>query len=468
MFSTSLFRFGFLCFHKGEKQPSEVPPGWVTTHLGDDLVVLSHPEARLTSLRGGGLIIGEWFSTGAMPDEIAAASTEGGFHSLLDDLSGRFAFIVKRGSGWRVYHDAVGARSIFYKVEGEFAASSHSGLLAEAFGIGRDETTAELMTEPAFRKRGVTALPGDISPFAGVYALVPNSYLDINKRKTVRYWPRQARGRATFDEFAEEYDTYFHAFSKFGFPGYTFVLGVTPGIDSRALIAAFKSFGRGMRYVTWLDYALPEDDVPIAQKLVQYLGGEHTFMKARAKEASDDFRTIAEVSDLNCQHGRRASVMTANMHKNFGGDRNAFIRGYGGEIIRGFYNLHPKSTIKSNTAEEFARAYGPRENKFEWSSEYRNIVTQAKEDFRKRGNYADIEKYGFDISDIFYWEQRMGMWGAAMHNEMDAALFSLTGFNSRRLFETAYGLSNEDRLSKDLLLKLTRRYDEGLAAIPVA
>lgn len=51
----------------------------------------------------------------------------------------------------------------------------------------------------------------------------------------------------------------------------------------------------------------------------------------------------------------------------------------------------------------------------------------------------------------------MGMWGAAMHNEMDAAVLSLTGYNSRRLYALALGLPREQRLSKDLLRNLTHR-----------
>ncbi|HWM30653.1 MAG TPA: hypothetical protein VNO69_02985 [Methyloceanibacter sp.] len=75
----------------------------------------------------------------------------------------------------------------------------------------------------------------------------------------------------------------------------------------------------------------------------------------------------------------------------------------------------------------------------------------------ERAYYASLEESGYDINDIFYWEQRIGMWGAAMHNEMDAAVLSLTGYNSRRLYALALGLPREQRLSKDLLRNLTHR-----------
>ena len=41
----------------------------------------------------------------------------------------------------------------------------------------------------------------------------------------------------------------------------------------------------------------------------------------------------------------------------------------------------------------------------------------------ERANYGEeLIRCGFDLNDIFYWEHRMGMWGSAVHNEMDPAV----------------------------------------------
>jgi hypothetical protein len=61
----------------------------------------------------------------------------------------------------------------------------------------------------------------------------------------------------------------------------------------------------------------------------------------------------------------------------------------------------------------------------------------------------------------------MGMWGAAMLNEMDPACYSLVGINSRAVFETAFGLPAEERLTKELLRRVTWNYDVPLAEIAV-
>jgi len=53
-----------------------------------------------------------------------------------------------------------------------------------------------------------------------------------------------------------------------------------------------------------------------------------------------------------------------------------------------------------------------------------------------------------------------------MLNEMDGAVYSTVGLNSRPLYEAAFGLPDEVRLTKALLTSVVALYDERLAAIP--
>ena len=58
------------------------------------------------------------------------------------------------------------------------------------------------------------------------------------------------------------------------------------------------------------------------------------------------------------------------------------------------------------------------------------------------------------------------MWGPARHNWLDPALFPMIGYNSRKIYEAAFGLDPEERFTKELLLKVISRYDESLAELP--
>ena len=139
-----------------------------------------------------------------------------------------------------------------------------------------------------------------------------------------------------------------------------------------------------------------------------------------------------------------------------------FLRAWGAEVMRGFYNLWP-TEMRDLTPEEMARAYYDPFNRREPPAG----TVAFFEAYHRRGNYEGIEAFGYDPNDLFYWEHRMGMWGAMCHNEMDVAIRSLVCFNDRHLYATALGLEPEIRLTKQLLLAYVGRLDPPLAAIPL-
>lgn len=56
--------------------------------------------------------------------------------------------------------------------------------------------------------------------------------------------------------------------------------------------------------------------------------------------------------------------------------------------------------------------------------------------------------FDYDLSGLFYWEHRMGIWGASALSESDMAFRSMPGYNNRELFRTFMGLPSEiDRRS---------------------
>ena len=61
----------------------------------------------------------------------------------------------------------------------------------------------------------------------------------------------------------------------------------------------------------------------------------------------------------------------------------------------------------------------------------------------------------------------MGAWGANMLNEMDPAMYSITGLNSRPLYEAAFGLPEKERLGAKLMLDITALYDKTFSEIGV-
>ena len=64
-----------------------------------------------------------------------------------------------------------------------------------------------------------------------------------------------------------------------------------------------------------------------------------------------------------------------------------------------------------------------------------NDVFNNEIDLYYDGLLEYCKMYGLRIEDIFYWEQRMGIWGGWYPMEQDIAIEEFSPFNSRELIE---------------------------------
>ena len=488
-----LFRFGFVCVPAGgqpvvDRSWTDVVRCWRRLEFGD-LVLYHDPETPVHLVEAPGdsaILIGEAFTANATGVESAlgsllAAKTDERFFDVIDELSGRFALIVRTGSAYRAFHDPLGTRSLFYRAAGELCIGSHAELVADAFGDRANPAARQVVASEEYKSRSVKYLPGDMTMFEGVRALAPNNLYDLVRRRTVRYWPRRERQPSHFSGFAAALDRHLAALAGHLRDRRAPIVGVTGGIDTRVLIAAFHRFELPFRGMTWRRKrgGVDDEELEVIEAVAGHAGIDHAYLDL--SEIDDDMRVVARLARRNVGGWGQPSRITAHMHRRFGDGRDVFVRGYGAEVIRGFYNLEGspslvrrvtrrtqrRSAIAKPTPRALLRAYDSSMRASQASAEHTRSGMAAFEGFIERANFdASLAGFGFDLSDLFYWEHRMGIWGSAKHNEMDPAVLSLAGFNSREVFEAGFGLEPDERLTKELLLRAIRRYDERLAEIP--
>jgi hypothetical protein len=477
-----LFRFGFIFMRPEEasraRRLQEFLPAWTSRTLFG-WVLMHHPETRIQTYADddvGLVVLGEAFDVapdGPGVDAVCASLLRApgdAFWREFDHLSGRFALLAVTSDGTRVLHDPFGARSLFYRSTGSPAFASHAELLALAFEHASDALVAELRGLPEYTARGVTYLPGDWTVFSGIYGLTPNNYFDVERGTTVRYWPRGPRAETSFEDFFSHLEGYLAAFAPHVRDHHTPVLGLTGGIDSRALIAGFRAHAPPIKFVTWTGNYIHDDELPVVEQLTAYLDADHRYVNVRDNLDDPTFRAVKAIASRNVGHYRHHARLTAHMYRAFREVPDAaFVRGYGGEILRGFYDLSKHTWSKADIGvPELFRTFNA-SLRLQPRQRYTEIGHLAFEQFVERAHYdSALAGSGYEISDIFYWEHRMGMWGSAMHNEMDAAMWSVTGYNSRPLYECAFGLERGRQLKKSLLTEATARLDPTLAAFPLA
>lgn len=480
----ALFRAGFLVCdgrtlpRSGGVHWPEVRARWTRHDLGGFLL-WTDPEAgllRRNSEKGQAVVIGDAFSVaGRSVTDAADELLRTGDWAAIADLGGRFAVLLIEGDRCRVAHDPFGSRSVFWRRGGGFAAASHAALLGDAYNHRRDRAVADFMKLRGYRDRTVKYLPGDMTVYEGIHALVPNTAYDSAEGRPRRYWPTRPRRTATMDRFMSALDRYFDAFVPFVRNRHDPVLfGITGGVDSRGVFAAFLGKGVPIEGVTWTGGYLKPAERPTVDRIVAEFGIPHRYLDL--DPGADP--GIAAAAAVNSGHFRGASKLTASMAMT-GLPRDAvFVRGYGGEILRGFYDLpsrNPKGLGlpsergrrgPSMTPEGLARLYSSSARGFTKEEPYAEACAGFFEGFMERAEYARLEGLGYDLRDIFYWEHRMGMWGAAMLNEMDPAVYSLVGLNGREIYETAFGLPDRERLDKALIERVVSRCHKALGAVP--
>src|SRR5699024_143968 len=187
--------------------------------------------------------------------------------------------------------------------------------------------------------------------------LTPNNELDLRSGRTARFWPRAPIEQSTFSALKENWFEHFANYAEYLGPRYAPVLGLTGGMDSRAVITALRAAGMRPRYVTWnkMDTA----EVSRIGPMVDHLGGEHHWVIMRDSPDLEDLDLIREAARAATGYTRGAPLLPAQMSLGSGA-RDVFLRGLGGEVLRGPFHKNNKRHLPDDLIERVYALYsGP-------------------------------------------------------------------------------------------------------------
>lgn len=470
-----LFVFGMLLVHADSinKVPKFICNNWSQFVL-DDYMIYIHKSEKIQYLSFYDTqvyIIGDVHATneyGTVQSllEIFVKTKD---WSILEDLSGRFNIIIFSPNEKIVFHDAFGSKTLYYsEFENNMIAANHAALLA----LTKDQdVSAEIdsyKNSKEYNSRGTKFLPGDITMFDSIYGLSPNNYLNIIKGKACRYYFYNDIKETTIEELKYYVYQYFKKQSEFiNSEKYLPLLSLTGGVDARLAIAAFMHFKVDFELLTW-SQGVSEAEFSLINRLADYINKRHTLIDTNKKVNDKSIKDIAFISEYNSSLSRGKSILTAQFKEAFPDESYIFIRGLGGEILRGMFN---KSNNKHNVTNEMTNIEYTKHiydtnsvRKIETTPEYHELTSKFINEFFDRSNLYNLDSV--DIGDVIYWEQRMGRWAAELHNSNDAAMKNFASLNSRKLYRLAQGISSEKRFSRDLIVELIAVFDKNLAEIP--
>lgn len=424
-----LYARGFLLCRK-EHAPETVKD-WETRDVGgwtlhtDPRVPVDHATCEDREA----WVVGDAFHPGrGVFKQMAHHLLAGDLLETLDGIAGRFLLIHRNGSKIKIYHDAMGARSVFY---GEDVVASHAGLAAEVLGTGLRDWIIPFITSRGYLQRDVKYLPGLDSPFEGVTQLTPNTRLVFPQGLVERYWPREgviATGRsqalASLTRHLEGLKRYLEE------NGLDPILGLSAGRDSRGVFAALMPLRPRLFTFVRSEDARSEDsaDSRTARQLAALAGLELEIIKVPAPPHLDTASSaFATTFRRNTGYVRGNNSSWVEHYAGLPHTGHIFVRGFGGEVMRGFY-----AEMHGITPQSLSHLYDLNAGS--------RMSRDAFSRFIEVAGWSEEALFDHDLSGLFYWEHRMGIWGASALSESDMVFRSIPGYNSRKLFGIFMGL----------------------------
>ncbi|WP_157607360.1 hypothetical protein [Sanguibacter suarezii] len=392
-----------------------------------DLHLTVHPTLRTTRAQHGEtdlLMLGTavhpehptWRDSDVL-EWLALAATPAELEETMAALAGRYVLFVRIGSqAPLVYGDACGLRPVFYLRSGtDLWLASQPGLLERHAGALRDVLLAPLLD--ASPEGDVW--PAGRTPLTGVQMMLPNHRLSTDDAVVTRFWPSAPLPTVDPEVAAQRMARLLRGIVLSLVRRGPVTILLTGGYDSRALLAAAWPVRRRLRYLTVVDVATPSHDASIPLRLA---------MRGRLKLR---FRWSRPASShaLGRQRAVTGQVWRdPNQHRDV-----AFSAALGttalianaSEVVRcAFYEGgNPPETISAELLSEY---HG-------WAQD--PFAIEAFEHW-----LAGVPQgTGIHPLDLYYWECRVGVWGALSAISMELQVDAFSPFNCRELLITGLG-----------------------------
>jgi len=338
-------------------------------------------------------------------------------------LGGRWLLLVSFSGQSRIYTDAGALRTCFYATTRiGLCFVSQPTLVAAVDGTKPDGDPREGLR----RSARADAYPLGVTPYEGIKQLLPNHFLDLLTAQPRRYWPLQSIPTKTRDEAARGIvDLLRGSIDALARRGKRLALPLTGGYDSRVLLAAAWDKRHEIDFFTVVDMATPAHDFVLPLRLAHAFGLKHSFFRAGDT-------TEAQIELLVRNTGGVWRDPNEHRVPAFGkSDADIVLLGNVSEVIRaGFYEYgdYPEHV----DAALLARLSG-------WSDDPLAISACAA---WLRDVPADTNVH---LLDLYYWEERVGVWAALDSMATDAFIEVISPYNCRELLTIGLGVPLRDR-----------------------
>ncbi|HEY9094046.1 MAG TPA: hypothetical protein VIN62_04345 [Candidatus Cryosericum sp.] len=334
-------------------------------------------------------------------------------------LSGRFVLLYKNSRTFLVTGDACHFRQIYFAQMGDgLVLTSSPKLFLSYFRLDLQTSSQkmEFTSLPAYRDQE-NAWYGDQTVDDRLQKLLPNHYLEIPQGRMKRMPAEAVRESVSDEDVIDNTAAILKGTYAALIQRYQLMQPITAGWDSRVLLSASRQFKDKIRFYVFSSSSTKSADIWVPRRLSERLGLDFTVIEPAPLH--ERF-----LSDYRAEHVTpRILPKTAQIQYHYDQhyDRNVInVNGNAAEIARCFYGY----TARRVTVDMLLTFSG-------YGGRSRFVRDQLEKWYPQARQYA--AESGIPLLDLFYWEQRMGNWGAMFPSEQDIAVEEISPFNNHAL-----------------------------------
>lgn len=441
MYKRLQFRRQFLL----AKAPIDQLADWNCLNI-DQYCLYTHPDLEVNHVLDSEksiVLIGELYdaeqpekgNADILKDILGSAQNFESFVSSTRRYAGTFALLFKDDKDLAFLNDARALREIYYCTEDNLVVCGSQPNLAAKFSRPEVKLSSDPLVIDFYKNHlQDSRWIGDETYFGGIKHLLPNHYLDINKREARRYWPNGTISRLGLDEAVYRSCRFLKGIMNAIVQRHPSMMAITGGIDSRTLLAASRGIQDKIYFFinnVGLGYKHP--DIFLPKKICKSIDVPF-HVNEIPKDVSDEFRNFfLDNTFLASEH--YLPPIYHVFHKQHSEKR--CILGVS-EIGRSFYGEEPMGLNSYRMAE---------------LQEYKECQYAMKQCEQILNDILPVARdAGVNVLDLFYWEQRLGNWGAVRNSESLIAIEKVDPFDSHLLCEIFLGLDEKERINKSNIL----------------
>ncbi|HKL16313.1 MAG TPA: hypothetical protein VJ915_11795 [Balneolaceae bacterium] len=357
------------------------------------------------------------------------------FEALIFSLSGRYIVAGVLNKESRLYLDASGSLPIVYDPAKEVASSSPQLILEEEYETKLD---TRLMHQLGMPKSGLW-IPSGLTAHKGVYRVIPNHFLDLEKWIINRHWPSQEIKKTSgtdklVNAIASSVKNTCSAVAKSHKP----LFSITAGRDSRMLLACVRHLTKKSEFFTFKKFP-GNVDTYYADKISKEYKLDHKFLKVDKPHKKQQEQWLKW--NGHCISG---GIWKVQHSLQFFKGNYAVMPAMAGEVGRSFYWKKDDRATQTLTASEMLNRL---------KLPHTEALLEASKNYVE--GLPDIDF--FSLLDLIYIEQRLGCWGNLSTYTGNYYHPHYLPLSSREIFTSMMSLPSTYRLEQRLCLDLIKK-----------